>query len=238
MILIHESMPLEAAHVARIANEVFGIGCDSRDERRDDLFPPISNSGWNGSHAIDVMNQLQAAFRGQAVIALTRRDLYDFAVDRSPDDVWMFGMTRWWQFHSVVSTARLRGFDSNPEPKALVPDDHFRRRLSLLAVHEIGHALTAEAKHHRESAAVNARTNARDELGGHCDDPACVMYPTVDVKAPSPDRGYMEFDGPAERRFDAGLDDQLERLRADWFCGRCLAERRVPNCYRLPGGGA
>jgi hypothetical protein len=53
------------------------------------------------------------------------------------------------------------------------------------------------------------------------------------VKAPPAEIGYMEFESPTERRFDAGLDDQLIRLRTDWFCLQCRAEMRVPDGYRL-----
>lgn len=231
MILIHESMPAEAAHVARTVQEKLGIDCQIRDEIRDDLFPMISDPGWNGCHASAVMDRLDNAFRGQGVLMLTRRDLYDFRSGRSPDDFWMFGVTRPDDALSLVSVARLLGTSSRPTPTLEVPEDRYNRRLATLAVHEIGHVLTDGAPHHKEAEWVNATSPARDRLGSHCDEPACIMYPTVDVRTPEREQGYMEFTETADRRFDAGLDDQLLRLGSDWFCGRCRAAMKVPDSY-------
>ena len=55
--------------------------------------------------------------------------------------------------------------------------------------------------------------------------------PDTGVSA-SATRGRDPGQSDAGNSFDAGLDDQIERLRPEWFCGRCEKEKRVPEAYK------
>ena len=111
----------------------------------------------------------------------------------------------------VVSTARLKGKES-------VSQEHYLRRVELIAVHEVGHDLI-QASHYRNTTWVNTGTGYRFSLGPHCTDNQCGMYEIVDIKAPPASEGYLRLG--RERRYDAGLDDVLERMHPDFLCGRC-----------------
>jgi hypothetical protein len=132
---------------------------------------------------------------------------------------------------SVVTTARLRGTDSRPRRSLNVERELYLRRLSLMTIHELSHDLINGASHHQEAAWVNARSGAETSLGPHCDDNSCAMYEVVDISAPPRDDGYLRLGNKC--LYDAGLDEHLERLRADWFCPRCRDCIVIPELYRI-----
>ncbi|HXQ20404.1 MAG TPA: hypothetical protein VN812_01935 [Candidatus Acidoferrales bacterium] len=99
-----------------------------------------------------------------------------------------------------------------------------------MTIHELGHDLVKEAPHHQEATWVNVRNGTSIPLTPHCDDNACAMYEVVDVTAPPKSEGYLKLGNKC--LYDAGLDEHVGRLRADWFCTRCRDHIVVADSYR------
>jgi predicted Zn-dependent protease len=227
MILLHETvMTVEASHLKNEIEAVFSIPVRTEDYDLERFFFAMPEFG--GYHYRPKIDVLTHEFPGTAVLVLTCRDLYDHG--ESKDDEWVFGGYFRDGEVSVAATARLLGQDNKPRKLRQVELELYLRRLTLLAIHELGHGLVTDAPHQKRAAWVNLRSGIIVELGKHCDDNSCVMYESVDLTAPVPAEGYLQLDN--EYRFDAGLDQHLSRIRKDWFCPRCRNHLTVAEPYR------
>ena len=225
MILLHEGMPDEAAHLQRVIKQVFNIPVLVLEDDLDRLFIPLPRV--QGFHYLPTKEILLQEFPGAAVLCLTRRDLYQG--DQSQDDQWVFGAIPYDGHHSAVATARLMGNDNSPRTSPNIGKDLYLRRLSLVAVHELAHDLV-NAPHYQNAAWVNVRNGISMSLGPHCTDHSCAMYEVVDVTAPPADEGYLQLGDSCF--YDAGIDELLARLRPDWFCPRCRDHLVIMDEYR------
>jgi len=213
MILLHEDMHLEAEKIALAIKDFFGLDTSIINKSLDGAFQPILefDGFWYSSRGLD---KAVRKYAGKAVIVVTPRDLY--INDQNKEDDWIFGY-----YHNdltVVAAARMKRPDNKPSKDIQVPFDLYIKRLSALAVHEIGHDVV-KAPHFQPATWVNASTGYKLGLGRHCTDNSCIMYEVVDIRSPPPAEGYMLLG--TEKKFDAGLDDVLERLNPTWFCDRC-----------------
>ena len=214
MILVHEDMQKEAEHVASRLQEVYNIPAFLVNQDLKNLFTPIQSfPGFFYSH-LNLKNQFFKEFHNNSVFVLTSRDLY--IADKDRNDDWIFGYR--WANLTVVTNARMKRKDSQPSSDLQIPFETYLKRLDFLSIHEVGHDLV-KAKHHKNAQWVNVKTNYTMELGQHCTDNKCVMYEIVDIKAPPISEGHMLLGD--EKRYDAGLDDLLERIYPDWFCSKC-----------------
>jgi predicted Zn-dependent protease len=159
------------------------------------------------------------------VMVINNRDVYAGA--KSKDDDWIFGFCG--NGVTLVSAARMKRWDNLPSEVLEVQEKHYLDRLKVLAIHEVGHDVV-EADHHELAYWVNARTGHRLWLGPHCNNNTCVMYEVVDIRAPPSEEGYLLLG--KDERYDAGLDDVLERIRPDWFCEPCKNSIRIGEGYR------
>lgn len=215
----------EAAHLKRLITEVFGIPVHLLEDGVKRFLIPLSKV--EGHYYIPKTDLLRQEFPNAAVFLLTRTDIY--YGETNQDDQWAFGATPVEGPFFVAATARLMGYDSRPRASLNIDYGVYLRRLSYLTIHELGHDLIKNAPHHQNAFWVNVRHNTSDLLGSHCDDNSCAMYEVVDIIAPPKDEGYLKLgDTPL---YDAGLDEQLARLRADWFCSRCRGHIVIQDLY-------
>ena len=101
-------------------------------------------------------------------------------------------------------------------------------QLAPAYAHEVGHGVV-QAPHHKPAYWVNVRTGQSLALGPHCTEPNCLMYESVDIRAPPREEGHLLLGG--EKRHDAGLDDFLERRLPDWLCHLCMPFVDVNESY-------
>lgn len=231
MILLHERMQSEATHLKGLIEEVFAIPVRVLEESLERFFVPLPE--FEGYSCVPKMALLAEEFPDTAVFLLTPRDLY--LDDKSKDDDWVFAANfgpNFGQF-SVVATARIMGRDSKPRSSLIINKELYLRRLSLMTIHELAHDLVKEASHHQDASWVNVRNGTAMPLGPHCDDNSCAMYEVVDITAPSNDEGHLKLGN--KLLYDAGLDQQLDRLRADWFCSRCKDNIVIGESYQRLG---
>jgi hypothetical protein len=225
MILLHEEMPEEAAHLKDLVEHVFGIPVLVRSDNLDRFFVPLPKV--QGYFYLPRRQLLLQHFPATAVLVLTPRDLY--GGDRSKDDEWVFGANAYSAYHSAVATARLMGPDNAPRTSLAIDASLYLRRLSLLTIHELAHDLV-KAPHFQNAFWVNVRNGTSMELGNHCVDHSCAMYEIVDITAPPKDEGYLKLGNDCF--YDAGLDEHLQRLHDDWFCQQCRDHIVIVDEYR------
>ena len=231
MLIVHENMFEEASVIAEVVNNTYGIESSIKSIDLRDVFIPIPE--FDGY--LIFINEVELALRKflaeigsgieKAVFVLTPRDL--FLEKGSRDDDWVFGYNS--GKNSVVSVARLKREDNRPSDTLQVHKDLYRARLKLLGVHEIGHDIV-KGKHMQSATCVNAKTGYESSLGAHCTDNTCVMYEVIDIKTPKSNEGYMVLG--TEKRFDAGLDDLILGLRADYLCSDCGNSVKIDESYR------
>lgn len=217
MLILHEDLSKEADVVAEALREVYRL--DSQIEEIDltTLFSPVPNlsNGYfdSGGNLYRELKDLEAS-----VLVLTPKDLYmNTGNVFNPEDDWVFGYQL--EFFYVVSTARLRDTDSKPSTEVRVSKELYHNRVKTVALHEIGHNVV-KAHHLRDAFWVNAQNGRKLNLGAHCTDYSCLMYESVDIIAPDPSLGYLEIGG--EKRYDAGLDQLLQRMYPNMLCKPCL----------------
>lgn len=227
MILLHEQMREEAAHLAGLIKEVFAIPVRILEDGLERFF--VSLPKVDGYYYIPKIELLIQEFPGAAIFLLTKRDIYYGDTDK--DNQWAFGATPEDGPFFVAATARLMGIDSRPRTSLGIDHELFLQRLSYLTIHELGHKLIKDAPHHENAFWVNIRQKTSDRLGPHCDDSTCAMYEVVDIVAPAKDEGYLKLGDSC--LYDAGLNEQLARLRADWYCARCRNHIFIPDSYRI-----
>jgi hypothetical protein len=225
MILLHEQMPDDAAHLKHLIEQVFEIPVVVLSDDLDRFFVPLAKV--NGYFYVPKKQLLLQEFAMGAVALLTPRDLY--VGDQSKDDEWVFGANTNGAYHIAVSTARLMGPDNAPRTSLAIDRELYLRRLSLLTIHELAHDLV-KGSHLQNAFWVNARNGTSIELGHHCLDHSCVLYEVVDVTAPPKDEGYLQLG--SDCFYDAGLDEHLGRLRHDWFCPQCRDHIEIVHEYR------
>jgi predicted Zn-dependent protease len=223
MILLHERMNEDAEHVKTVIEDLFEIPVSLVEDNLDQLFTPIPQ--FQGYYYVPKTDLLSQRVGATITVILTPRDIY--GGDKSKDDEWAFAANVG-QF-SVLATARLMGPDNTPRSSLCVERNLYLRRLSLMTVHELGHDLI-KAPHYKNAAWVNVQNGISMPLGPHCDDNSCAMYEVVDVITPPRDEGHLLLGD--ERLYDAGMDEHLARLRADWFCSRCRDHIVISDAYR------
>ncbi|MGD0551763.1 MAG: hypothetical protein ABSB25_03845 [Sedimentisphaerales bacterium] len=221
MIILHEKLEKEAIEISKSLNDVYGFDTQLIDINMDGLFTAIPE--FNGFHA-GLTENLKTAlekFNGRAVLILTNRDLYH--QKNYKDEDWIFGVNHSepYEHISVVSNARMkRCDDSRLSQEIVVPFERYIKRLKALSIHEIGHDVAKKASHYQQAKWVNIPKKYELPLGLHCTDNSCVMYEVVDINSPSKEEGYLQLGD--EKKYDAGLDDVLERIHSQWFCKKCL----------------
>lgn len=223
MILLHEQMRSEATYLKGLIEDVFALPICMVEDSLNRFFDPLPE--FEGYLYKPKMDLLEKEFINTAVFILTKRDLYDIGYSR--DDEWVLGGS--FGKISVVTVARLMGKDSTPRTSLEVAREIYLRRVSLMTIHELGHDLV-KAPHHQESSWVNIRNGYEVRLGRHCDDNHCAMYEVVDITTPPQSEGYLKLG--SKHLYDAGLDQHLDRLQANWFCSRCKDHIVITDEYR------
>ncbi|MEK6943595.1 MAG: hypothetical protein AABX00_06025 [Nanoarchaeota archaeon] len=217
MIIIHENLQREAQAASQALQSAYGLENQLVDVSLEGEFPPLPE--FEG-YWVSQLTNLRGLFGDKPLLVITPRDLYQ--LDASKDDDWILGYNA--GNTSVVSTARIKRKDNQPGAKIEVPDEVYLKRLSILAVHEIGHDVV-KAPYFQPAVWVNSQTGHQLPLGPHCDDNSCSMYEIVDIKTPPASEGHMLLG--TEKKFDAGLDDLLARLNPRWFCDRCVSSIKI-----------
>ena len=226
MIIVHENLPAEAAKIAEALKDTYGIDNEIIEKDIGVVLKSITKfegyewSAYKFRETLDLPKE-------RAILAVTSRDLY--ADDQSKEDDWVFGSCSPSASISIASTARLKRPDSEPSKTLEIPEELYLKRLLTLAIHEMGHDVV-QAEHFQPAHYVNARTGHELRLGPHCDNPSCVMYEIIDIRAPKQEDEYLLLG--KEKRFDAGLDDVIERMHPDWFCDRCKTAIVVDEKYK------
>lgn len=223
MIILHENMPEEAEAISAALREVYGFDNRLINEDLTPVFMKIPAFGgfyYQPRNIADIPKQ----FGNKKVMILTGKDIY--ANVRSKDDDWIFGFST--AHLSMASSARMKRSDNQPSLELMVPKELYMKRMLSLAIHEVGHDVV-KSPHFQEAVWVNAKTGYELPLGPHCTDNRCVMYEIVDIHSPPADEGFMRLGD--ERRLDNGLDEQIERMGANWFCDRCKGSIRVDESY-------
>ena len=204
--------------------EVYGFDSELVDRDLMQAFAAIPefDGFWSSSSQL---NQFLSEYGGNKVLVLTPKDIY--ANNVSQNDDWIFGYCA--RNITLASTARMKRWDSEPSTVLEVPEEQYLRRLETLAIHEIGHDVVL-APHFQLATWVNDQTGHELWLGQHCTDNTCVMYEIVDIRAPPKEEGHMRLG--TEKKYDAGLDDVLERLNPKWFCDKCRPLIKIDESYK------
>jgi len=239
MIILNEHLGQEADEVADKLNETYGfspwIDCKTHDffdkfltcvQRPTDLPKGILST------SLELRRKLKDEYgKDKKVLVLTQRDIFDSDNPNHVDfdEDWLFSFS--FGKLSMISTARLKRPDNKPSNELQVSEDLYMKRLQALAVGEIGLGFIHNPAHFKDAIWVNTTKGNRLKLGPSCTNNSCAMYGVVDIKAPHADEGYMLLG--KEKRYDAGLDNLLERLgdRPDWLCKRCRDSVKVGKEY-------
>ncbi|MFA5993277.1 MAG: hypothetical protein WC796_06230 [Candidatus Pacearchaeota archaeon] len=222
MIILHEDMSIaakEAQDIAQQLESVYGFDSQLVSANLRDFLPWISDTEIL-STSLKLRDRLKADYPKREVLVLTPIDILEGrntkTIDRNED--WLFGYSI--GNLSMISTARLQGN---------------LWRLKLLTVGEIGWGVIDpkhQRAHYQEASYVDAKTDSVTELGPHCTNNHCAMYPVVDICSPRRNIGFLQLGN--KKRYDAGLDDLLERIidNDDWLCPDCRSAVKVSNAYR------
>jgi|TARA_B100002003_G_scaffold238033_1_gene255800 predicted Zn-dependent protease len=230
MIILHEEMPEEALVAANALETAYEISSEIKPIDLEGTFRPIpefngyAHSSWELLERTIPIRVISGNPKTKAILVLTPRDLY---FGESQEDDWILGYSV--SNVSVITNARMKRDDGQPSDKLEVSKDLYHKRLSVMAVHEVGHDVVL-GQHFKPAFWVNAQTGHELELGGHCIDNSCTMYEVVDIKAPQPQEGHLRLG--EEKRFDAGLDDVIERLKPGYLCNDCRSSVRINESYR------
>ena len=224
MIIVHENLTREASEVANALEKALKIKSNLMNHDIGDVLVPIKKFEGYLFSPLKSQTLLQIVPQGKAALLLTSKDFY--LGDKNKDDDWVFGANS--GNISIVSTQRLKGFDSKPSKEVIVPVNLYLNRLSLLSVHEIGHDVV-NAPHFKKAAWVNSKSGYQMDLGLHCTDNKCVMYEVVEIKAPPATEGYLQLGD--EKKYDAGVDEALGRLYPSWLCKLCQSSLKIDERY-------
>jgi hypothetical protein len=231
MRLIHEHMPQEAAVVAKTLTGAYGIPVDLHERSLGDCFTPIG--GFPGEMLAEAgVDALLAEHPKKAMLVLSNRNLY---ADEAEDPVndYLFSSA---DYDPVffLSAARLKGTDWRLPPSSLVSQPQYHARLAALAISTVADGLI-ENKSHFWNAWYKPIGGGPMELGMHCADSACIMYPVADIAAPDPSMGHIELRKrqQCQKLYDCGLDEMLDRISLkDPFCSPCRKGLRITKVYR------
>jgi predicted Zn-dependent protease len=230
MIILYKNLEKEAIEISKTLSKVYGFNSQTTYKNLDGLFTPMFD-GFKSELTAEKLESVSTEFNGKAVLILTKRDLYSKEDDRNED--WVFGLNQEEPYShiSVVSNARIKRYDNQLSQEIEVPFDLYIKRLKALSVHEIGHDVV-KASHYQQAKWINIRKKNYEpqRLGEHCIDNSCVMYATVDIKAPPKEEGCLQLGG--EKKYDAGLDDVLGRIYPKWFCCKCLEAILIDEKYK------
>lgn len=225
MIIIHESLPEEAAIIAKAFKQVFGLKSKLVEYNIEEAFEFIPEFDGYLFYTKPLPEKLYSRFRAdQKAMLLTPRDIY--ANSKSKEDDWAFGAQA--RNLTMISTSRIKRNDNKPSRKLEVPLELYEKRLAALAIHEVGHEVVKAGL--EEMYWVNAQTGYELCLGHHCRDNSCVMYAVVDLKSPPVEEGYLKIGD--EKRYDAGLDNLIERMNPGFFCDKCRPEIEITKGYK------
>ena len=228
MIIVHENLKSEAQHISNVLRETLGIKSSLESQDMSFLFKPLPkfNAFWQSADKISK----HFYQRGEkAVIALTSKDLY--FCDKSQEDDWCFAYadSNQKRVDIVISTARLKGKDSQPTQKLEISKELYYERLKVLALHELGHDIV-NGQHLRKAFWVNTKTGYSIDTEYHCPNNNCTLYQVGDIQTPKPTEGYIRIG--RTKRFDTGLDDLISRLPPEYFCDDCLASINIGKKYK------
>lgn len=233
MIIIHEDLEKEAQAVAEALMQHWGIDSTIQGRIHEELFRRIPEfSGESYMENPMKVDEFSRFLGERAALILTPRDLYHDQA-RSQKDDWVLGSN--YGLINFASVARLRGANGNPTQKIEVPLERYFRRLNALCMHEVGHHIT-DSRHakHMKMAFWAPVVGDPLPLGLHCTDNKCLMYEVVDVKTPPREEGCLVLVDPndencehAEERYDAGLDECIDRQYSDLLCGKCRDALRI-----------
>lgn len=212
MKIVHEKLLEEALQIADVLNEVFELENELLETDLESVFKPISEFTGYWPSSEELARALNPDKK--ASLVLTQRDIY--AGNQSKEDDWVFGYSI--GNLAVVSTARMKRYDSRSSEELQIPFEKYIKRPKVMSIHEVGHRII-HGDHLKEATWVNSKTNYKLHLGKHCTDNSCSMYEVVDIRAPSKNEGYMQLG--EKKRYDAGLDDVIERLHPKWLCDMC-----------------
>ena len=226
MIILHENLQKEAENIAARFNSRYGFNSEIINRDLTSAFLPIPefNGFWESTSNL---KQFLGEYGDKKVFVLTPKDIY--YTNTSKDDDWIFAVCADNINLIVMSTARMKRFDSKTSEILEVPEGLYIKRLETLALHEVGHDIV-KGKHLQDAFWINAKTGYKLNLGLHCTDNSCALYEIVDIRAPPMEEGYMQLGD--EKKYDAGMDDVIERLNPNWFCGNCIALMEISEGYR------
>lgn len=229
MIILHEGLYLEASHIAKTLEKALSIRSSLREDDLTSLFEPIPefNGFWHSCNRIS--QHFYESTKRKKVLVLTSKDIY-FS-NKSKDDDYCFGYDQDDPPKTcvVVSTARLKGTDDRPRQELEVMQEIYLKRLSVIALHEIGHEIV-KGNHLKEAIWVNSETGYSIPTDVHCPNNGCVLYQVSEIQTPPPEKGYIKVGD--EKRFDTGLDDLISRLTPDFFCEDCRNSMTINEKYR------
>jgi len=234
MLIVHETMPDEASAVAEALNTAYGIESLIEPISLDGVFTPILEFNAYDSSSINVAIALrkfraETGKRGMATLILTPRDLYmgDDRTQLSRDDDWAFAYNC--GDFSVLSGARMKSDNGQPTDKLHVDKGLYLKRMAVMGVHEVAHDVV-HGTHLLPAFWVNERSGHEMRLGSHCPDNTCALYEVVDIKTPKLSEGHLRLG--TEKKFDAGLDDVIQRLRPNYLCNDCRSSVKIDANYR------
>ena len=216
MIIIHENLESEARIIAQKIKEVLGFPIQISKFNLSEILIPIEEfQGYLIPNKETMHHSLDSNKR---FLLLTEKDIYYAKNSKEDDWIFAYEYDELNETPIIISTARLK---QNPVA-------NFQKRLEMLAIHEIGHDVV-KGKHLQEAFWVNQQTGYRLKLGLHCPDNSCVLYEMTDIKTPTPEIGYLEIGG--EPRYDSGMDEIIERLQLQFFCGTCTKALVIHSSY-------
>ncbi|MEK6892610.1 MAG: hypothetical protein AABX07_00220 [Nanoarchaeota archaeon] len=224
MLILHENLEEATLAISTAAEKVYGIKSKIEVKNFDGVFLSLPEFDGFYESNLQLANNLGDLMK-KTVMIITPRDIY--WNNTSKNDDWAFGYK--WGNLMVVSDARMKRFDSQPSQSICIPEELYLKRITAVALHEIGHKVI-HAQHYKEATWVNAKTGHIMPLGPHCTDNKCLMYEIVDIRAPPREEGFMQLG--EERRYDAGLDDVLERMHSDWMCQRCRGSIKLDDAIK------
>lgn len=226
MIILHENLQKEAENIAKLFNELYNFNSEIINLDLTPAFLPIPefNGFWESTSNL---KQSLGKYGDKKVFVLTSKDIY--YNNASKDDDWIFAFCADDINMVVMSTARMKRFDSKLSEALEVPEELYIKRLEVLALHEVAHDIV-KGKHLQNAVWVNIKTGYKLNLDLHCTDNSCALYEIVDIRAPPPEDGYMQIGD--EKKYDAGLDDVIERLNPNWLCDNCQSSIEISEGYR------
>ena len=219
-------MEREAKYASEVIKSVYTLDAKIILDELESLWIQIDNTGKYCACLSTIYPYIQDKYSNQCILLLSNRDF--ISINDWPDiDLgdWLFGFSAPEKNIAVVSGLRLKGNTSDIRTESEISEELYKRRFQFIVVHELGH-IVIEQSHYKEALWKDVITGKALPLGDHCDNNACAMYQTIDVKTPDPRDEYLILrkDNKGENKYDSGLDDVLDRMQKagyNWLCSRC-----------------